>query len=112
MLRAEGFADDDMMGLKEYETHVMVKDNKPIGFFTICEEHGLPSLLHFCVARGHRSARYARQLIRHFCSIAGLRSKKAIVHAINKDYYKMIKHYFKKDPYLFKNGLWLFFVEV
>ena len=112
MLATEGIPRDEMV-FEQCLTYIMKDQGETIGFFSIRQEHGLPSLQHFCVNRAHRSAKNARLLVKAFeYIIREMGFRKAILHGCQYYVKKLIEYYFKCKPYAFKGERAYYLVEV
>lgn len=113
MLTAEGI-EQDRMRHKHFETHVL-ENGEILGFFTIREERGVPSLQHFCIKKKYRSNKNARLLAKFFKAVVMRKgSLFAIVHAVrNKPCLKrLIEFYFKAKPYAETENKFWYLVKV
>lgn len=114
MLLEEGLMPERMCFVK-YKTFVY-DDGEVKGFYTYKIAHDIfPHMIHFCVGREHRTLTVARALIRDFRQ--RMRADcfpKAIIHnSLHKDYLdKIIRWYFKTEPYSENKTHRYFLVEV
>lgn|SRR5574343_85153 len=95
-------------------TFICENDNgKIIGFFTIGEEHGFPSIRHFCVSREYRSAVNARILAKEMVEVLKkIKPMKILAHAKKEYLQKIIEYYFKAKPYAVADDYNYYLIEV
>jgi hypothetical protein len=112
MLESEGIDREDM-AFQKCPTWVMDEAGAK-GFFTVRVEHGLPYLVHFCIARPSRVPSKARELITAFKKIIGRVSKKCLMNVPSDSQYleRLVSRYFRCDPYAEKDNCKFFLVEV
>lgn len=114
MLITEGIPDIEM-AFKNHETFVMEEDGEVKGFFTIKQEHGYPSVQHFCIDRSYREGNIniGRGLMKELKNtVKGMGVNKMILHSESEVVDKFISYYFKKKPYAFRKDVTFYFVEV
>ena len=114
MLNKEGIIEEDM-AFGQYPTYILEDKDEPIGFITIKEEHGYPSLQHLCVRADRRMITPARLLIKMFRYIGRLwGGKKGIIHIKHDSarLKKLIEYYFKVKPYATENERYWYFVNL
>lgn len=111
MLSAEGLADKDM----SFETKETWVFNDVKGFFSLCEEHEKPYLIHFCIDRESRGHSMARRLVRAFKQVVrGKGHRQAIVNVpveMNR-LNQLVSTYFRAKPYAMMDRHNFYLVEV
>jgi hypothetical protein len=116
MLLAEGLEPDEM-DFTSNETFVCISRNAVVGFYTYKMEKSFPHLQHYCVSREARNGTLdvARVLIRDFRRrIKGLGYLKAIVNSPKhkRKISRLIRWYFKAEPYGTDDGHKFFLVNI
>jgi|TARA_Y100000310_G_scaffold269935_1_gene283480 hypothetical protein len=101
----------------KHMTSILEEEDKIKGFFTINGhlKHGHIALIHFCTNSKFRTPALARQLTKELIKkVKSLKAKKFIINCpVEKKYLqRVIKYYFKKDPYADKSRHNFTLVEV
>lgn len=111
---AEDGLDPDEFEL-DPDTTTIMQNGKVLGFFTLHEEHGMPSVRHFFVGKSHRTPDNARWLVKGMRgSVIVKDHPQMIVHAVKDRPYirKFVEYYFKVKPYAEDDKAWFYKVEV
>ncbi len=86
------------------ETYVWEDDGTVKGFYTIRNQHGYPSIIHFFIRKEHRNPDTARMLIKDFKNRIRQRGyNRAFLHSCKRNLDKLIQYYFKVKPYAVKH---------
>ena len=95
-------------------TGYLKEDDYVIGCFLINKMRGLPNLQHFFISKDYRNLNNVRNLImRTFVpAVKDLGFKQAYLHARTPRQAKLIKYFFKKDPYAIENNIAWFLVDI
>jgi len=112
MLLNEGI--DESRNLKfGLNTYVLEDGSNIIGFFHfIFEKVGYPVLMNFCIKKSHRDTRKARYLMSKYLDLIETIGYKKTVIVASKYLDKIIRRYFKVDPYGENEKSYYYLVEV
>lgn len=111
MLESEGI-DVHRRQHKTFDTYCVEEKGEIIGFFTLREEWGIPSLQHFYVIPSRRDGKTSREMMRVIKRLT--EGNRLIIHAVKgKEWLKkLIEGYFRASPYGETEDKYWYLVEV
>lgn len=97
---------------RECVTYCFDMDDRLIGFFTLAQEQGFPSLKHFYVHPDYRDGKVSRGMMRVVKKLTG--GNRLIVHARKGSEWlkRIIEGYFGTAPYAETHDKFWYIVEV